>query len=566
MNASSKAPFIRAEYMPLSIVRAIWKGKYLAIAIWIAGSLATLYYVSRLPVSYYAEALILVDAQKIPSQYVSSTVSTSLQDRLATINRQILSSSRLAKVIEEAKMYRGEAPVPEPLLMAVRSSIKVTVEKGWAGDMPGAVRVGYDGPDAHFVAEMANRIANLYVEENLKTRETQAEGTTEFIESLLTEAKKKLDAQEAALSHYKVQHTGELPQQENALIGTLDRLHTELKANNDGINRAQETKVMLDNSLHVAEATMATLAHAVATGTPAPPEAIAAVETAAPAAAKPVAPPRRSEVLANELAQLRLRYNEQHPDIRKLKEELAAARDADEAEDRQAAARLAAAPPAPPKRTPATAVKASPKANPADVMELTKARERVAALKVQIAANEKELEARAADQERIRRDIAVYQKRVDGLPFREQEIGDLTRDYEITKGTYQSLLGKKVAAEMGTDLERRQKAERFTILEPASVPLAPYRPNRRLMNLMGCGFALLLGLAAAFGNELRRNVLLGGWEFSPQTPILGTLPNIVIERQHFQPRSLWRSALRVAGWSTALSLLAIGSYLALKRF
>ena len=74
---------------------------------------------------------------------------------------------------------------------------------------------------------------------------------------------------------------------------------------------------------------------------------------------------------------------------------------------------------------------------------------------------------------------------------------------------------------MGDDLERKDKAERFTIIEPARVPPAPYRPNRPMMDLMGCGFALLLGLAAAFGNELRRNLLLGGWEFSPQTPILG---------------------------------------------
>src|SRR5437868_4299972 len=120
MNASSKVPFIRPEYMPLSIIRAIWKGKFLALAIWILGSVSTVFYVSRLPASYYAEALILVDAQKIPSHYVSSTVSTTLQDRLATINRQILSSSRLAKVLEDMKIYRGEGPVPEGLVLMVR--------------------------------------------------------------------------------------------------------------------------------------------------------------------------------------------------------------------------------------------------------------------------------------------------------------------------------------------------------------------------------------------------------------------------------------------------------------
>ena len=138
-------------------------------------------------------------------------------------------------------------------------------------------------------------------------------------------------------------------------------------------------------------------------------------------------------MLANELAQLRLRYNEQHPDIRKLKEELAAAKEAEEAEDKQTAARLAAAPPRPAKKTTAARIKASPNANPADVIELTKAQERVAALKDRSPPT-------IRNSKPFRRSgthppgYTALSEPIDSLPSREQEISDLMRDYEITKG------------------------------------------------------------------------------------------------------------------------------------
>ena len=65
---------------------------------------------------------------------------------------------------------------------------------------------------------VANRIANLFVDENLHARELQAEGTSEFIVNELDGAKKTLDQLEAAVSKYKLEHNGELPQQENALM------------------------------------------------------------------------------------------------------------------------------------------------------------------------------------------------------------------------------------------------------------------------------------------------------------------------------------------------------------
>ena len=111
------------------------------------------------------------------------------------------------------------------------------------------------------ITQVANQIANLFIEENLRTRERQAEGTADFIDSQLGEAKKKLDQLESKLSAYKVQYNGELPQQEGFLTSTLDRFQTELhKGNQDAINRAQQNRLMLQNTLSMAEAEETVLA------------------------------------------------------------------------------------------------------------------------------------------------------------------------------------------------------------------------------------------------------------------------------------------------------------------
>ena len=253
-----KTSIIRAEFSPLSVARMLWKRKYSIVLIWVAVSALGVYQVKRIPAVYSAEALVFIDSQKIPEKYVSSTVSTDVQSRFDSITQQILSRTRLTQIIRDFDLYHEERKVryPEEILDLMRKDITITPVKGWRGIQPGAFRVAYEGRNPVIVAGVANRIANLYVEENLKTREVQAEGTSEFLEAQLKDAKKGLDEMEAAVSAFKARHNGELPQQENALASALSRLQVELEANRDALNRAQESKVLLENSLSMAQETL----------------------------------------------------------------------------------------------------------------------------------------------------------------------------------------------------------------------------------------------------------------------------------------------------------------------
>src|ERR1700722_7307542 len=100
-TAVSKPSNAAFALSPLSLARICWKKKMPVALIWIAVSIVVFFVVSRIPSVYKAEALIVVDSQKIPEKYVSSTVAIDAEDRVAAISHEILSTGRLQKVIED---------------------------------------------------------------------------------------------------------------------------------------------------------------------------------------------------------------------------------------------------------------------------------------------------------------------------------------------------------------------------------------------------------------------------------------------------------------------------------
>src|SRR5258708_7806932 len=154
--ATSKSAIGPVQIGPLSIARILWKRKFLILICWVMVSSTVAVVVYRLPTLYTAEALILVDAQKIPEKFVTSTVSTDVQDRLASISQQILSSNRLKKIIEDFDLYRIEkkSAVQEEILDKMRQDITIKLERGWIGNRPGAFRIGYQGRDPAIVAQV----------------------------------------------------------------------------------------------------------------------------------------------------------------------------------------------------------------------------------------------------------------------------------------------------------------------------------------------------------------------------------------------------------------------------
>lgn len=549
----------RRKIPPLTLLRAFWKRKLLAGVVTLLTAATGLGIVYSLPAIYRSETLILVESQRIPEEFVRATVETNLQDRLSSLSQQILSYTRLLEIVKQFDLYKEDrAKRPEEeIIERMRSDIQITIEKGWSRDRPGAFRIAYEGKDPQVVERVANELGNLFIGENLKAREVQALGTSEFLDTQVAEAAGRLRDQEAKLGQYKQKFTGQLPQQENALIAEMGRLQVQLQGVQDAMNRTQQNQVMIESALAAAQESSSALekmAGRVAAGAENPSE-----QTRGGSGAM-----ASSEAIQSELDTLRARYTDSHPSVKAARELLAKAREREK--NAAASVKLAEDPVG---AAPGRAPQARETSQSFTLSQsLLREKERVKGLQAQRGVAVQQLAALAVDQKALLTQIEAVQSRVSRLPVREQEMASVTRDYEISKANYQSLLDKKLAAQMATEMERNQKSERFKVLDTARVPEKPISPNRPLFGALSGLVALVLGVGLGMGLELRRGTVLGEWEMPGDVPVLGRVP-IIPEDAASADRGGRRRKLRLAAALSVLLLVmagAVGAGLYLRWF
>ena len=555
---------------PLSLVRMFWKHKLLCVLVWVVLSAGGVAVVHSLTNVFRAEALILVESQKIPEKLVESTVNDELKERLSSLSQQILVSTRLLEIVQKFDLYHEErrTHTQEEIIEMMRGDIGIQLETSWTdakksdnnNSRPSAFRMTYEGPNPTVVAQVANQLATLFIDENIQAREVQAVGTSEFLASQLDAAKLRLEEQEKKLGEYKLKFNGQLPEQAGALIGTAAQLQARLQGIAQEIDRGEQTMAMQGTALASAQASE---------------EAISQVfdqlnnPESAPAFANGE-PVKTSERLQEELEKLLLVYTDQHPDIKRLRELIPLARK--EEEKNQNAPKKAApgtapadgATKAPGEESSVSMIVTPPKIKNERALQFSEAVVRskgeTEKLKTQQELAAKEIAALKEERKSVEARLDTLQKSIGRLPIREQELAAINRDYEISKGNYQSLLDKELSAEMAADMERRQKAERFTIIDPARVPETPVKPKRPLLYAACCIGALLLGIVSAMGRELKANAILGEWELPKGVPVLGRIPRIIpavappsadepsrkVARKKVRLALIWSSALVVA--------------------
>jgi len=522
MNSESLA--LAAALNPRSIVKALWKRKLFITAVFLLGTAITIEVIIHLPPIYKAEAVILVESQTIPEHFVPSTIQGALEPRLDRLKQQVLSGNRLWALIQEFNLYaRSRRPqTREEREQMMRKDITITLERGWSTNGPAAFRVAYEGYTPHVAAEIVNRIAAFFVEENVRERAIEANGTSEFLDSQLAESKRNLQEQEAKLSAFKVAHTGELPQQEAALLASMGQSKAELLGVQDAIVRGDQNRMILESSLAAAKDNLKRLQE---TGRRRPlPDAASPASPTKPETVSPAVPTALPELerARQQLRTLRLRYEDKYPEVERLKEEVAHL----EKENQQRAnmAKIDA-----PAAQPAPQSAAHPMDSDSPSADNLVENERIQTLKTQLAHSENELANLEARRTRILQDVADLQRRLQALPIREQELTAITRDYETSKGNYRSLLDKKMAADVAANMERWQKAEKLVMLDPARVPEKPAHSRRVPYSVAGSLASLLLGGGLAFLLELRKHAFLGEWELPSGTPVLGRVPAMQIQ-------------------------------------
>ena len=462
-------------------VRTVSKYKpFIAVAS-LAMTLALTLLIARLPNVYEATTTILVDPQQVPEKYVMPVVSSEPYTRLNTITQQVLSRTRLEVILNKFNLYADKRASlsPEELIDKMREDITIQVKQG-TGQELSTFTITYQGGDPQTVAQVANELAASFIEWNVNTREQQVTGTKEFLSSELQEAKQSLEQQEDKLRQFKMSHLGETPDQTANNLQVLAGLRSSLQSNSEALNRLEQDKILLTRL----------------------PEAVPGP------AGSPAGGSERDNLLLekrqleNTIAQLKLRYSDKYPDVMRASHRMSEINE-----------QLKSLP---------------PDVTPDDASTSPGQEESASAVRLEL--NEKEVKRMKQEQARIQGQINAYQARVDAAPLREQQLVELTRNYEISKQHYQALLDKSFSLGMAADLEQKQKGERFTVLDAAQVPVKPIKPKRKIFIPMSALLAFGLSIMVVLGKEMMNPAIKTETELRSLLPagviVMGLVPLI----------------------------------------
>ena len=203
-------------------------------------------WVAVAPRKYMASTLVLVTPQRVPSELVRSTVTSGITERLNSISQEIMSRTRLEAIIDELKLYQDESKAMprEVLIDVMRKNIQVELPKR-TSEHAGYFVINYTSQDPRMAAIVANKLSSLFIEENLKQREQQAVGTSEFLASELKATKERLESQGKELADYKRRHMGELPEQRDTNIKMLEQLQLLYQRNEESLRATQDRQLLI---------------------------------------------------------------------------------------------------------------------------------------------------------------------------------------------------------------------------------------------------------------------------------------------------------------------------------
>jgi len=483
-----------------------------------------------LPKIYEATTMILVQPQRVPEKMVASVVDSDIENRINTLSQQVLSRSNLERVIDQFKLFsdpKAANMLMEDKLESLRKRIKVEVGRATRSRREAdSFTISFWSSDPQTTMQVANGLATFFIDENLKSREGMAVGTSDFLESELEAMRKRLEEQEQLLKKFREKNMGELPEQLDSNLRILDTLKTQLAQKEDSLRSARVSLVALESEMSIRQGAIAAMR---------PPPG-------------PAATGRENEdqmsldQLKDKLAGLRASYTDQHPDVVRLKTRI------DKLEKQQASA-----PPASDKEGEdgaATGRYASAQLNAETTRQKAVILGSIRALEAEIARGNQE--------------IRDHQRRIEATPRREQELLTIKRDYENIKASYSSLLNRKLEADIGVNMEKKQKGEQFQVIDVARLPQKPVSPDLPKLFMITIVAGLGLGAGCIFlletmDTSVRR---LDNLEEEIGLPVLAMVPRIFTSEDRKRHRMV--VAATTASIVVALALTAVFAVLVFK--
>lgn len=439
--------------------------KWLLLLTAVLGAAAGLLLAMVIPAQYTSHTMVLVEEPVVPDSYVKPVVSEDVGQRLASMQGQILSRTRLQDLVEKFDPYKkdtGKVPV-EVMIERLRKSIKVAPLNPMPGTMsrelPGFT-VDVTLGDPHLAQQICNEISSMFRNQNILQRQKQTEETTEFLARQLAEAKSQLDEQDAKVAAFKRQHMGALPEDERTNLTLLSGLTSQLEAATQGLNQARQEKTFLESMLN---------------------QQVAVLKASSDGQSSQTLDQQLKD-LKNQLAVLQRSYTDKHPSVIKTKQAIAQLEKQIESASSKGP-RAAAT-----EQKPAFPVIETPE---------------IQHYRAQLHQQELNISQKTKEQEDLQREIRVLQSKIESSPGVQQEFQELTRDYQTALNFYNDLLKKKNESQMATTLENQQQSQKFRVLDPPNLPENPSFPDRRLFTLGGLFAGMTLGFGIVQLSEVR---------------------------------------------------------------
>jgi polysaccharide chain length determinant protein (PEP-CTERM system associated) len=401
-----------------------------------AGAMLALHY---LPKTYEATTKILVAPPKIPQEFVRSTINDDMSVRIAGLKAAVLSRPYMLTLIDNTYGHQRSDIDTERLIQRIQGNVDVTVES-FSSSGSGMFSLKFRDNNAARAANVVNGLADLYIAENSKYRSGRARETTRTIEQLAAEAREQLDKKEKEIAEFRSQHLYELPERLEANLRLLEARQRDLDANQKSLESAQDRLQQLEAQRGAGNAWNAAGAPTVVGLDP--------YST-------------RLAQLQRELAAVRARYYDDHPEVkakeRELRDFIASGAGKPNADDASAGPKDSAVKPPP-----------SP-------------------LEREIQNQTREVARIQEEQKRIRADIALYSARIEAAPQVQQQLSERTKGYDVLQAQYRDYQMKTETAKGSQTIEEAQKGEQFQVIERAVPSVLPVTPKP--MMIMGAGLA-----------------------------------------------------------------------------
>jgi succinoglycan biosynthesis transport protein ExoP len=516
-----------------------------------------------LPSVYRSTATILIEQQEIPPDMVRSTISSYADQRIQVISQQVMTRANLMRIVEKYNLYPSYRAnkTSEELLERLAKDIKLDILKADVIDQRSGTKttatiafsLSYEGETPAVAQRVANELATLFLSENLKSRQQKTAETSTFLADEATKLSEHVSETEAKLATFKAKNTGRLPELVQLNMQLRDRADSETKELDRQISALEERKFYLegqlaqmkpnsplistsgerildsDERLKTLKAQHASLSGVYSSSHPdivKMRREIEALQKETGGGSDPQEQSKQLVRLRADLATTRDKYSDDHPDVVKLKKSIAAL----EAEQGV------------PGSVKAPVVKPE---NPAYIT-----------FKAQLESILSELKSSRSKRAALQSKVASFDLRLEQTPQVEREYLDLTRDHEASLLRYREIRAKQMQADIGQELEKDRKGERFSLIDPPQLPEKPSSPNRPAILLLGLVLSLGGGVGSAAVLESLDDSVRGSKALSGllKVPVLAVIPYMENNEERQRKRKI---ALVIVASSVATLGLAV---------